>query len=188
MRAQRAWDAEKVREHKSHHRSEPEILLDVTSTVPGWGVAIGLVGEGQEIYVGEEAGIGQWADALTKVREQFQVHVPPRLAPVFEAHIALADPRLDLTVSLRTHRATRVQDWVAALLNADIGEATRHAAELSQTGFDLYVTSDLLRAKRYVLRRYEGAEEKRFGLLASSKARNLAWIAALTMSTKRRCE
>jgi hypothetical protein len=174
--AQRAWDAAKVQEHKSHNRSEPEILLDVTGSVPGWGVAIGLVGEGQEIHVGEEAGIGQWADAVGRARQPFSVHAPPRLVRFFETHSVLADPRLDLTVSLRTHRAERVQDWVASLLRGEIVEAATHAADLGATGFDVYVTTDLLKAKRYILSRYEGAPEKRYGLLASSKARNLASI------------
>jgi hypothetical protein len=172
--AQRAWDAAKVLEHKAHDRSEPEILLDVTGSVADWGVAIGLVGEGQEIHVGEEAGIGQWADALAKSDADFTVHVPPRLAPVFGAHTTLADPRLDLTTSLRTHRAERVQDWVASFLNAEVDTARDFGRELAECGFDLYVTKDLLRAKRYVLRRYEDQPEKRYGLLASSKARNLA--------------
>lgn len=172
--AQRAWDAEKVFEHKSHHRSEPEILLDVTRSVQGWGVAIGLVGEGQEIHVGEEAGLVQWADALTAVGAAFKVHVPPRLAAMFEPHTTLANPRLDLTLSLRTHRAERVQDWVRCLLDSRIDEAAGHATNLHASGFDLYVAGDLLRAKRYLMRRYDGEPEKRFGLVASSKARNLA--------------
>jgi hypothetical protein len=174
--AQRAWDADKVLEHKSHNRSEPEILIDVTSAVPHWGVAIGLVGEGQEIYVGEEAGIGQWAEAIAKAPVPFQVHVPPRLARTFEPSPVQVDQRLDLTLSLRTHRAERVQDWVGALLADQVASALRHAANLHDSGFDLYVTNDLLRAKRYAMRRYDDATEKRYGLLASSKARNLARI------------
>jgi hypothetical protein len=37
----------------------------------------------------------------------------------------------------------------------------------------MYVTTDLLRAKRYAFQRY-GGTDKRFGLLASAKAHNLA--------------
>jgi hypothetical protein len=44
---------------------------------------------------------------------------------------------------------------------------------LDRLGYELYATTDLLQAKRYVLDRYEAASDKTFGLLASSKARNL---------------
>ena len=118
--AQRAWDADKILAHKSHNRSEPEILLDVTSSVPKWGVAIGLVGEGQEIYVGEEAGDRAMGKALARNPASFTVHVPPRLATTFEQQTTITNPGLDLTLSLRTHRAERVQDWVASLLGEQI--------------------------------------------------------------------
>ena len=65
---------------------------------------------------------------------------------------------------------------MGALLDERIDAASAHATNLHDSGFDLYVTNDLLRAKRYAMRRYEDATEKRFGLLASSKARNLARI------------
>lgn len=171
--AQRAWDVGRMTERKNHHRSEPEILLDVAGAVPDWGVAIGLVGEGQEIYVGEEAGMGQWAHAVAGASQRFSVHVPAHLAPVFAGQAVTVNERLNLTLSLRTHRAERVQEWVAALIDSRIDDAAALAPEVRADGFDLYVTDDLLKAKRYVMRRYEDAPEKRYGLLASSKARNL---------------
>ena len=81
---------------KQHNRSEPEILLDVTGAVPAWGVAIGLVGEGQEIHVGEEAGLGQWA-AADPSEQSFNVHVPPHLASVFAAVSPQTNEQLNLT-------------------------------------------------------------------------------------------
>jgi hypothetical protein len=174
--AQRAWDVGRMTEKKKHNRSEPEILLDVAGSVPDWGVAVGLVGEGQEIHLGEEAGLGQWSEAVATAKTRFSVHVPAHLGPVFEDVAALPRERLDLTVSLRTHRAERVQEWVAAFIDGRIDDASAIAPELTGSGFDFYVTGDLLKAKRYLLRRYDDAPEKRFGLLASSKAGNLRAI------------
>ncbi len=87
--AQRAWDAAKVLEHKHHDRSEPEILLDVAGSVPRWGVAIGLVGEGQEIYVGEEA--GDWAvgkRSCDRARALLGAHPAASRASIRGAHDA----------------------------------------------------------------------------------------------------
>src|SRR5262249_28969756 len=40
-------------------------------------------------------------------------------------------------------------------------------------GFDMYITHDIEAAKAYVRERYACNEDKRYGLLASSKAKNL---------------
>ncbi len=64
--------------------SEPELVLAALGRLPNWGVVIGLVGEGQEIYLGEEAGLGQWVEAVKGAGQPIFVHVPPHLAEVFE--------------------------------------------------------------------------------------------------------
>lgn len=168
--AQRAWDAERGREKRGHAHSEPEILLDLLAARPKWGALVALVGEGQEIHVGEEAGFAQWRDALDR-HEGVRVHTAPRLESVFAG--ARTEPLLDLTLSLRTHRAERAHLWVNAVLEGRLREAATLASELRREGYDLYVTRDLLVAKDYVLTRYENAPTKRIGLLASSKGKNL---------------
>ena len=40
--------------------------MDCGERIPGWCVLVGLIGSGQEIHVGEEAGLGQWRTALEK--------------------------------------------------------------------------------------------------------------------------
>jgi hypothetical protein len=68
--AQRAFDAAMVKvTHKhdavtAHDKSEPELFVEFADRVPEWCVVIGLIGTGQEIHVGEEAGIGQWRKAV----------------------------------------------------------------------------------------------------------------------------
>ena len=68
--AQRAFTSDKVREiHKKWPegivRSEPQHFVDLCERMPEWSVLVGLIGTGQEIYVGEEGGLIQWCEALS---------------------------------------------------------------------------------------------------------------------------
>ena len=61
--AQRAWDVEKL----GRGFTEPEGLFRVGERIyeeRGYAVLIGLYGNGQVIYTGEEAGLSLWEDAL----------------------------------------------------------------------------------------------------------------------------
>src|SRR5205085_11576383 len=58
--AQRAWDAERVKDKRGHTYSEPEDFIRLGSRMNSWAMILGLVGEGQEIHLGEEAGLRQW--------------------------------------------------------------------------------------------------------------------------------
>src|ERR1051326_7164233 len=49
----------------------------------------------------------------------------------------------------------------------------RSGAHIEAQGFERSVTREIAQAKRSVEERYEGQQEKRYGLLAFSKARNL---------------
>ena len=174
--AQRAWDANRVSEKRGHSTSEPADFLSIGTRLP-WALLVGIIGEGQEIHVGEEAGLEQWNDAIEASSKPWIVHCPPRIAHLFKAAKEVrTDNRLDLTVSLRSHLAEHVQEWVALVLNGRIAEARAVAAEVVDQGFDMYVTQDLETAKTYARERYREYEVKTYGLLASSKAKNLsAW-------------
>jgi len=172
--AQRAWDAKKVTtKHRGTlgKRSEPALLLDVAERIPQWSVVVALIGEGQEIHVGEEAGLSLWTDAL-RGREGWQLHAPPRLlADTSPPGPARAEPALDLDTTLRTHVAAELHRWVSELLE---GEPSTAAAIASRLGdYRIYVTRDLDQARRYAQRFYAGRADCRYGLLASSCAENL---------------
>lgn len=171
--AQRAWDRQRMLEKHGIPKSEPQLVAEALARMPDWGLVIGLVGEGQEIYLGEEAGLGQWVEAVRSADAAVSVHVPTHLASVFGPVAPTTSRLLNLTLSLRTHRADNVQDWVAAVIDGRLPPAARLAPSLHEAGYDLYVTDDLPLAKQYLIARYAGATEKHYGLLASSKARNL---------------
>lgn len=172
--AQRAWDAERVGEKRGHPVSEPEDFLRIGARMGSWAVLVGLIGEGQEIHLGEEAGLGQWADAVRSSECQWTVHAPSKVAGDFAGipNLKLNDV-LDLNTSLRSHVAEDVHLWVRQLLDGDLRGAGRTAERVWAQGFEMYLTDDLEEAKAYVGERYRGVDDKRYGLLASSKARNL---------------
>jgi len=62
--AQRAWDVDQMRSKHDDAVSEPSAILDLGERVPDWCLVLALVGSGQEIHKGEEAGIGGWLAAV----------------------------------------------------------------------------------------------------------------------------
>jgi len=170
--AQRAWDAERVKEKRGHDRSEPEDFLHIGSRKDSWALMVGLIGEGQEIYLGEEAGLKQWNDAIEKTSDSWVVHCPKKIAEVFSSARRLElSESLDLDMSLRTHLAEDVQGWVQDLLDGRLEEAAAHADATGTQGFRLYLTRDLRQATDYVRERYRAEQDKRYGFLGSSKGR-----------------
>jgi DUF2075 family protein len=172
--AQRAWDAERVNEKRGHATSEPEDFLRLAERMNSWALMVALIGEGQEIHLGEESGLSQWNDALAKMQKPWIVHCPEKIAGNFTAAKQLVTNNvLDLSVSLRSHLAEDVAQWISAILIGDLGHAKVLSDRVRAQGFDVYITQDINVATNYVKERYKEQEDKRYGLLASSKAKNL---------------
>lgn len=178
--AQRAYDAAMVAEkHKlpvgdPGAKSEPEHFVEFACRVPGWCVIVGLIGGGQEINRGEEAGLGQWADAIRHSRSasDWIVHGPAHVAEAFGSLAFQQDAVLSLDQSLRSHLASELHRFVADLLRREATPAAdlaAIAARLADQGHDLLVTRDLDVAKAYLRDRYADDSEARFGILASSR-------------------
>ena len=127
--------------------------------------------------MGEEAGLGQWREALQKAGspEQWTVHAPRRVLDEFFADPTLpagveASETLDLTVELRFHFAADLDEWVDGLLTGGGDERGRElAARLETAGYHLRMTRDLDAAKDYFHTRYAEAPDARYGLVASSR-------------------
>lgn len=155
--------------------SEPDLLVQVGERMDRWGALVGLVGEGQEIYSGEEGGMEQWARAAQapNAQESWRVYCPPKLRDVFAGLDVETHDELDLTVSLRTKRARELHHWVAVLLSGSLSLAARQAQHIPNAGYPMYVTRNLDDAKMYVRQRYVDEPTKRYGLICSSHAKNL---------------
>ena len=183
--AQRAYDAAMVAEkHKlvpgdRSAKSEPEHFVDFACRVPGWCVIVGLIGGGQEINRGEEAGLIQWAEAIRRSRSpgDWTVYGPPPVTATFTGVVFQRHSALSLDRSLRSHLASELHRFVADILRHKPAAApalANIAAVLKAEGHDLLVTRDLDVAKAYLRERYNDDPTARFGLLASSRDKSLA--------------
>jgi len=177
--AQRAWDDERAcRQRGPNALSEPKDFVRLGSRTPGGCVILGLIGEGQEIHIGEEAGISQWNEAIGWSNEElnleWSVACPKHLSGLFsKANESFIDDKLNLDCSLRTHRASDLQMWVSHVLEGKLSSARSLASTLAGDNYPIYYTRALNLAKKHACDAYGGFEEKRYGLLASSKAKNL---------------
>ncbi len=191
--AQRAWDESYMRHKRGVGRSEPSLLIEIGGRVSGWAALVGLVGEGQEIHSGEEAGMGQWREAVREGGiDRWSVHSSPSAARELGGLGVTEHEQLDLTVSLRSRRAARFHQWVQLLLEGSLALAARLAVSIHNDVYPMYLTRDLDDAAAYVRARYVGEREKRYGLVASSHAKlpqrfdvDNSWMATSHMNIAR---
>ena len=180
--AQRAFDRARVadvhRQPLAQAHTEPDYIVEFAERKPDWSVIVGLVGGGQEIHLGEEGGLGMWAEAIRQGGEshRWTVHAPPSVAGMFDGLSVKASSTLSLNTTLRSHQATNLHAFVATLLRKtppDSEELRPLADALRNGGHDLHITRDLDLAKTYFWERYQEDPNARFGLMASSRDRGL---------------
>lgn len=176
--AQRAWDAGHVRrKHKDPTmKSEPEHFVEFAERIPGWCVIVGLVGTGQEIHIGEEAGLGQWRDAVRSSASsgEWTVHAPLHLAETFAAIRCRPTPALNLDKEIRFHAARRVHDLAAGIVEGrDPGVLRPLVASLEEAAYHMRITRDFEAAKAYLRSRYREERTRRYGILVSSRDKSL---------------
>jgi len=168
--AQRAWDSEKVANSgRKGSNSEPIDFIRIADR-KDYCVLVGLIGEGQEIHLGEESGMKLWTEAVLKSSRTWQIHCPEKLKENFDNTTVATAEELNLTKSLRTHQALTLQGWVESLLDGDLNQAQGKAKSLSKDHYSIYITRNLLEAKQYVFEKYSEEPEKTYGLMASSKS------------------
>jgi hypothetical protein len=173
--AQRAWDSSHMMLKKAIPASEPELLVNIGEKVSGWASLVGLIGHGQEIHTGEEAGIKGWADALSSIhaKSDWKVYAPPRFANSFPKENVQTFAELDLDRTLRSKQAEQLHSWVQNLLDGDFSNASKFSQQIWFQNFPIYITRNIEEAKSYVTTRFAGESTKRYGILASSKDRVL---------------
>lgn len=196
--AQRVWTKEKVMKGaKSRFNrggkkaeipaefsdlSEPEMLLRVMEFFPDWCVVVALVGGGQEIHDGE-AGLSAWGEVLKRRSEHWDVwasreaiHGGSSVAGQSLLGGSTQDDsfhpeiNLHLKVTRRSHRATRLTDWVNAVLDGN-AQLAAEIATSSLKEFRVGLVRDLSRARKH-LNDFTG-DDQRIGLIASSGAKRL---------------
>jgi DUF2075 family protein len=171
--AQRMWDSEMVLPKHGVAKSEPDLLITIAERLEKWTVLVGLIGGGQEIYAGEEGGIGLWNNAIASGSEGWSVTCASSLASSFPNAKVTINDALDLTISLRSQQAGYLHKWVADLLDGDVTSAAKISLDIRSHAFPLYVTRNLQQAKDYVVDRYVDKPNARYGILASSKSERI---------------
>jgi hypothetical protein len=137
-----------------------------------------LVGNGQEINTGE-AGLEEWLIALRDRFPNWHIYMPDKktateLIPNFNLDQlelrANYESTLHLSVSLRSFRAERLSEGIAALLHCQPLTAREEFTAIASQ-FPVRVTRSIDLAKNWIRSRARGTE--RTGLLASSGAMRL---------------
>ncbi|WP_053991286.1 DNA/RNA helicase domain-containing protein [Mangrovimonas sp. TPBH4] len=168
--AQRAWDSEKVKQsRRTGSNSEPTDFVSIASKKDHC-IIVGLIGDGQEIYLGEESGLELWAEAINNSEKQWYVHCPTKYSSYFETSALVLDDTFNLTTSLRTHQALVLQHWVETLLENDLIGLPNATKKLIEEDYPIYITRNLESSKTYLTQKYIGEEDKTYGILASSKS------------------
>jgi 8-oxo-dGTP diphosphatase len=170
--AQRAWDAKKL----GKNFTEPEGLFGVCERIykeRDYAVLIGLYGNGQVIYTGEEAGLLLWEDALKK-HDDWTVIVSENLADKLQGlgKRKIADNDVFLPVSLRADFID-CSKWVEqAICRADAtaAQAKKELTELQNTSMRICVTRDFSKVKERAKEIKIAHPEWKYGMLISNFA------------------
>ena len=180
--AQRAHDAERVAHVHggAAHLSEPDHLIEFCERIPNWCVLVALIGSGQAIHVGEEAGVPLWHQAIRRSERaaDWVVHGAPAFSEIFVDLPGRTqwNPVLSLDSEIRFHLTPKVHQFVGGLLDGAASHSLSALAdELHQGGHRFLLTRDLDQAKDYLRERYADARFARYGMVASSKDK---WLPA----------
>lgn len=171
--AQRAWDSNKVDQSLKRKKlaaqqlSEPDVIVNIATINKPWSVTIGLIGEGQEIYSGEEDGLALWNTAIKgKNITVHSKHPNTLFANTRQYHI---HTHLHLNNSLRTHTALQYYEIVNSLLLEQFAQAKALIQNLPKDHYNFFITRDLNKAKSTLSELYLG-DTKTVGVICASGA------------------
>lgn len=171
--AQRAWDARKVDQSLRRKNippknlSEPEIIIKIATANKPWSVTIGLIGEGQEIYSGEEGGLKLWNTAIAD--RNIIVHAK-HLSSLFTNAIQYKTHKhLHLNCSFRAHAALNYYSIVNSLLDNNFDKTKKLVQKLVKDRYSLFVTRDLDQAISVARGLYQD-DVKTVGIICASGA------------------
>ncbi|MGG5795911.1 DNA/RNA helicase domain-containing protein [Bacillus nitratireducens] len=169
--AQRAWDAEKVDHYLKkippQGLSEPDIIMQIATTNKPWSVTVGLIGEGQEIYSGEEGGLALWNKAVAG--KKIIVHAKHNHRLFQDVEDYNTHKHLHLNCSFRAHAALDYYAIINSLLSGDFNTTKQLVTSLPKSRYNLFVTRNLDLAKHVVSKLYID-DTKTTGILCASGA------------------
>src|SRR5690606_22878799 len=126
------------------NKSEADVIIEIAKK-KSWSVVIGLIGEGQEIHLGEEGGIELWNTAIKN--QGVQVHAKHHKSTFDNAARYYENSKLHLNTSLRTHNALMYFEWVEAFISGDFIKAKNLEKDLIKQRYILKHVHSLKEAK-----------------------------------------
>ena len=154
--------------------SEPEGLLRVGDKIfdkHGFAVIIGLYGNGQVIYKGEEKGMDLWNDALNE-HPDWEIFVPQNLSDDILKDGKNVCDDLYLSVSIRADFVD-CSPWVESVItreNRDSDKEKNELEKLNSSSLELYVTRDFGLIKKFAQELNDEYPEIKYGLFVSNFA------------------
>ena len=184
--AQRAWDSTQTfnfmrrRRSQDFKISEPEFLISCMDRHKDWSVIVCLVGGGQEINTGE-AGISEWLNSLERSFPEWDIYISPQLhdseyatsevlKKIESVRKVNYNPKLHLSVSMRSFRAENVSLLIKQILDLNIDEAQTTLKSINKK-YPIVITRDIIKGKEWLKRKARGTE--RYGIVVSSQAERL---------------
>jgi hypothetical protein len=178
--AQRAWNAEHSKRKFDRDFSEAEMLFNIMNRSFGWAVIVALIGSGQEINTGE-AGLAEWGKTISEKFHDWKIYISPELKEgtsnienykLFEkapAGLSVTElPELHLKVSIRSYKAEKLSEWVAAILEDEPVKAKK-LLQNHLKDYPVFLTRNLETVRKFLRNKNRG--HRRTGLVASSGAR-----------------
>lgn len=182
--AQRAWNSAQMRRKQGVEVSEPSLLMEIMERFEDWAVIVALVGGGQEIFLGE-AGLEEWGNAILSSSRTWHIVGSPE---VIQGGTSVAEHKLfdnglppkqvfqsenlaHLKVSVRSHRAQQIAEWVNDVLVPDSDSARQHIPDGRE--FPIVITRDLDKARDWLRARSQLDPHKRCGLVSTSEDQRL---------------
>ncbi len=156
--------------------SEPQFLIDIMNRHRDWCTIICLIGDGQEINVGE-AGLDEWINALSKDFNEWDVFYSNQIVKnknyinneehkQWLKHNAKTVNDLHLSVSVRSFRTEKLSKFVHGILDNEIKEAKELYINSLKNDYPIAITRDFDKAKQWLKTKARGNE--RYGVIASS--------------------
>lgn len=170
--AQRAWDKAKLK----RGFSEPEGLFDVGERIYDerqYAVVIGLYGNGQVIYDGEESGLALWEEALRE-HDDWYVVVSDSLSDKIQGldDRKITDKDVFLPVSLRADfiDCSKWVEQAISMSGATLEQAKSELKALQNTSMRICVTRDVSKVKVRMAEIEADHPEWKYGILVSNFA------------------
>ncbi|MGW5955326.1 DNA/RNA helicase domain-containing protein [Bacillus mycoides] len=174
--AQRAWGKDQMKKKNQLEKSQPEVLLyyllNSIKQLKSSKTLICLVGDGQEIYRGEEDGINSWVTAIKSVKVdecKTRIFAPTKYRNILKGTNSVFDDSLYLNSYLRGHGADKFPQWIDAVLKNETESARDLLKSIydEQKYFSIFVTKSLQKAQEQVRQLIDESLET-YGLVTSS--------------------